>query len=431
MSDTDRNTVLVIFPGTMMPVHGGGAQRTWAMVDDLRRRGYRVELVTSSYQDADDESKVEARVDKLWVQQRAAKKSAAKLPPPNGPVSKFGGTKSHAKKLLKQALAKLVKLGPVAEPSSSAPQPTLSAKRLRGLEDLAQRAAYATQPIAAIAHFAWIAHTLDRMPPGTLRILDTHDIQHTRAENAEAAGGDLSDRACTREEEIRELKRADVLLAIQPLELEVLSAMCPDKPIVLVQHAHVLPEQASYSSSDYVLLTVGNLYDPNVLGLKQFLEYTWPKIRAAVPRSRLHVCGRICEAFRQPVSGVSFEGLVPDLTPYYNDAAVVLNPVAYGSGLKVKSVEALAYGKCLVCTEAGTLGLGNPKNLPLIVADVTDNMADEIIKILRNMELRRDYEARAREYAKEWFDPDRIYGGLAEILQHHVAGPEHRQDSTN
>lgn len=403
-----------------MPPLGGGAVRTWAIIDCLRHEGYRVELVTSSPTQQCEE--FEDRVDRLWVQQR--------ISPARDVVVPFKSTVGASLRQLPRSTMSLVRR--ILSPQEK--QPPLSGfshKRSQGIEALAGKTAYRIRPLAAIATYAWMAPALDRMPPGTLRLLDTIDVQHTRAARAQGAGGTLSHLECTLEEELAELARADILLAIQAEEREELRKMIPGKRVLLAEHACNIPDSLPATTSNYDLLYVGNLYDPNVRGLRQFIELVWPKVHAALPQSKLLVCGRICGAFKEPVRGVSFEGLVPDLAAYYERAAIVVNPVTYGSGLKVKSVEALANGKCLVCTLAGIGGLGTPEELPLIVADIRDGMANEIVRLLRDGELRRDYEERALAYAKEHYDPVQVYRELLDALKLHAGQVGHSQDSAS
>lgn len=401
---TDTTTVLMIHPGGLFPVQGGGASRTWAEIAYLRQNGYKVTLVTANHGAYNPE--LAARVDTLCVQEG------------NGaPAPHKRAEKTFAKRLrgaLKRRWRRLLDLG------QSQPAGTVSwlqRSRRKGIERLAGAAAYANPPAAAIAIYANMAPALDHMPPGVLRILDTIDVQYKRTQQACAAGGNLSDRVCSREEEIRELLRADVLLAIQEEEQAELRAMCPERPVLLVRHAVEIPEFEASAADSREVLFVGNLYDPNVRGIRAFLAEVWPLVLRSEPRARLVLCGRVCDAIRRAPAGVVLEGVVPDLRPYYRRAAVVVNPVPYGTGLKIKSVEALAHGRCLVCSTAGTLGLGEPATLPLVIADAPRLMAENVLRALREPGYRAAIEQRAYAYAGEHFGPDATYRELLNCLK--------------
>jgi succinoglycan biosynthesis protein ExoO len=183
-----------------------------------------------------------------------------------------------------------------------------------------------------------------------------------------------------------------------------------------VEHAYSVPEFEPSPDTSREVLFVGNLYEPNVVGLRAFLEQVWPRILQAVPDARLCVCGSVCEAFRRPVAGASFEGRVDSLDPYYRRAAVVINPVPYGTGLKIKSVEALAYGRYLICTEAGAKGLGKPKDLPVGLVTVDETMARQVTRALDDVPRRHELEQRAWTFARTRFAPEVIYRELLTLL---------------
>jgi len=410
MKSAARDTILWIHPGGLLPVGGGGAARTWALIAHLRALGYAVELLTGDQGVHNDE--LAARVDRLWI------------PPGAGQEARSNSFLHWGKERLKGWYRRAdPELRLYRRIAGRVPLPAaheinvLLRNRRPPLERFAGEVAYARRPLAAIASYAWLAPALDHMPPGTLRLLDTIDIQHTRRETASAAGGDLDHLACSVKEEIRAWRRADVLLAIQAEDGAALEALCPEREIVVAEHAHRVPLFGPSKDDAAGLLYVGNRYDPNVLGLHTLLAGVWPAVRKACPSATLTVCGRVCEAVRGTYPGVAFLGQVPDLAPHYEAAALVLNPVPYGTGLKIKTVEALAHGRCVVCTEAGTGGLGDPAGLPLIVAEDPAAMAAAVITLLQAPEERHALEKRAWDFARERFAPARVYGDLAKRLE--------------
>lgn len=398
------NRILWIHPGGLLPIGGGGAARTWAIMDYLRARGYTLELITGN-QGPQNEA-LEARVDRLWIENRYLTSGTRS---PRAPIRE--GLK-RCYKAVDPDLRMLHRF------SSQAPKSTdmFTFNRRAPLERYAGEVAYADPPCAAFVSYAWLAPALDHMPPGVLRLIDTHDIQHERRAVAAAAGGDLSHINCSREAEIRELNRADVILAIQQGEQKKMQAMCPDREVLLAEHAYPVPDFVPSAVDAQNLLYVGNRYDPNILGLRAFLNKVWPPLRRLHPRVTLSVCGRVCEGFHGRFPGVTFHGHVPDLAPFYRQAAVVLNPVPYGTGLKIKTIEGLAFGRTVVTSEAGTCGLGAPSELPLIVTDSPESMTTHLARLLKSPEERHRQEIAAWEFAKHQFAPDRVYGALIDRL---------------
>lgn len=272
----------------------------------------------------------------------------------------------------------------------------------------------------AVVVYPWTARTLVDLPDNVLRVIDTIDVQHLRRQKAQEAGHDLPDRECTREEERAELAHADVLIAIQAAEAEVFREMLPAHRVVVAEHAVGRMKWHRAPTVSHDLLYVGNLYPPNVAGARMFLDDAWPAIRAQVPDARFVVCGKVCEALRDRSDpGLVLEGLVPSLDPYYASAAVVLNLVPYGTGLKIKTVEALAHGKCTVVTPAGAEGLRVTPMGGLTVTPL-DAMADVVVRLLRDPAVRAAEEAAAWGYAQEHLAPSAIYGELTALFREHL-----------
>jgi succinoglycan biosynthesis protein ExoO len=168
---------------------------------------------------------------------------------------------------------------------------------------------------------------------------------------------------------------------------------------------------------------VGNLYEPNVIGMNDFIEHVWPAVHEALPATRLLICGKMGRKAPKHVPGVHVEGLVPSLEPYYARAAVVINPVPYGTGLKIKTVEALCLGKAVVATPAGARGLGEDCTA-LRVCALGKPMAKAVIALLRNPEDRRALEGAALTFARDRFAPEHAYAALLDRLRAHASQRE-------
>jgi len=123
----------------------------------------------------------------------------------------------------------------------------------------------------------------------------------------------------------------------------------------------------------------------------------------------------VCRAFSEVPAGVTLHGLVPSLEPYYADAAVVLNPVPYGTGLKIKTVEALCFGKALVTTPSGVIGLPRDGDLPYVIAEIGD-MAAPVSELLASPDRRDALGAAALAFARGRFAPEVAYAGLEALL---------------
>ncbi len=111
---------------------------------------------------------------------------------------------------------------------------------------------------------------------------------------------------------------------------------------------------------------------PNADGLIWFVRHVLPGIRARVPGTQLIVTGANPpdNVRRLESDAVRFVGMVEDLDAFYNERLVVVVPVRYGAGVKIKTIEALQYAVPTVATSIGIEGI--PVDDPLVVPGLDD-----------------------------------------------------------
>ena len=115
---------------------------------------------------------------------------------------------------------------------------------------------------------------------------------------------------------------------------------------------------------------------------------------------RLLVAGSICGRLPADVRPFESVGRVDHLDDFYDLVDLVVNPMPFGTGLKIKSVEAICQGLPLIATEAAMVGL--PARHPLHRLASPEEVADRLGQ-LNSGELvhlhRASYEC-ASAYAK-------------------------------
>ncbi len=95
-------------------------------------------------------------------------------------------------------------------------------------------------------------------------------------------------------------------------------------------------------------LFVGSLFFANFYGVKWFVQNVAPFVDADI-----EIVGKNFETVRTELEclpNVHVIGSVPDMSTYIYDADFIVAPIFEGSGMKLKTVEALMYGKTLFGT---------------------------------------------------------------------------------
>jgi len=287
----------------------------------------------------------------------------------------------------------------------------------------AARKLQANPPDALLANYIWAADVLDAASPETLKLIITHDVQHERTASFKVHNLDSRIETWDAETEARLLKKAQVLLAIQEEEAVSLKRLAPACEVITVP-LPVIPQDYRTPQVTGRCLFVGSDQLHNVHGLYWFLGEVWPRILKTVPNATLHVCGSICSVFSDSSSlfpNVRFVGRVVDVGPEYAAAAVCVVPSLVGSGLKIKLVEALSYGRACVTTRIGLQGLMELENKAVRLANTPELFAVAVSELLTNPEARHGMERAAQAYVADRLSPRAICQPLVDRIRQHAA----------
>jgi glycosyltransferase involved in cell wall biosynthesis len=160
------------------------------------------------------------------------------------------------------------------------------------------------------------------------------------------------------------------------------------------------------------------------------LEEVWPRVRLAVPRAELRLAGarppEWLQTMASTVPGVTLTGFVEDLAAEYQRALVCLAPLTDPSGLKVKVVQAMVYGRAVVARPPAIAGI--PDVSPDLLGGVSDSpavFAEQVSDLLLDPLRASAVGRRAAQWACEHFDFGQDVGRAAVLYQ---ALSEQRRD---
>lgn len=181
-----------------------------------------------------------------------------------------------------------------------------------------------------------------------------------------------------------------------------------------IENAHVIRtgvdlEYFSYgvpADAKNIVFTGSMDWMANVDGIEFFLEKVWPLVSRQEPESKMTVVGRnppaaLCDKAKD----VNWEltGFVDDVRPYIRLAGVYVIPLRVGGGTRLKVFEAMASGCPVVSTTIGVEGLPLTDGEHYLRADSPDEIADAVLKLLANRDLRERLSGNARKYVEENF----------------------------
>jgi glycosyltransferase involved in cell wall biosynthesis len=140
------------------------------------------------------------------------------------------------------------------------------------------------------------------------------------------------------------------------------------------------------------------------------------------PNSQIRVCGTVCSKIDETFPNTQFLGRVDSLDIEYAAAEVCLIPVHFGSGLKIKLIEALSYGRACVSTPIGIQGMAELKNNAVMVADTSDRFASSVHTILSDSVRRQKMEKEAHRFITEKLSPEIAYQAIINRIDDHLVG---------
>lgn len=271
-------------------------------------------------------------------------------------------------------------------------------------------------PVAVIANYMFMAPVFQAVPDRTLRIIDTHDMFSRQVEQVVAQGVEAP-LACSPEVERKALLAADVIIAIQANEQKLFSKLVPEREVITVGIAEDEPVKATDRVNEGTVLFIGSSNMPNKNGIRHFLDNVWPLVLERLPHVKLLIAGRICDLLKEVYQGVELLGYREDMTEVYAKVAVVVNVTRVGTGLKVKSVEAICNSKPLVAWPVGLEGLPDDERLPFVEANSEQTFAEAVVKILKDSDCRRELAGYANDYARKHFASSVVFGKLQDALE--------------
>jgi glycosyltransferase involved in cell wall biosynthesis len=151
-------------------------------------------------------------------------------------------------------------------------------------------------------------------------------------------------------------------------------------------------------------------YAPNSDAARWFVRDILPRVREQLPAAELRLVGDTdgwVAALHDPPS-VTVVGKVPTMEPELAKADIVVVPLRYGSGTRLKILEAFSHRIPVVSTAIGAEGLGLVAGRHLLIADDPDGFASACAELLTNTDLRAELsEAAHREFV------DKHHWGIA------------------
>lgn len=169
----------------------------------------------------------------------------------------------------------------------------------------------------------------------------------------------------TAHQEAQAMQRADCLFAVQDEECCYFRLISPLSKVYNIYSRYEYHPQQVVGNKNILFLSSENPF--NVNGLRWFANEVFPIVLEHHPSAKLLVGGNIYRKVPELAGrpGIEFQGYVETPDAFYAQGDVVINPVYQGTGLKVKTFEAISYGKVTLVHPHSTRGIFRKESAPL------------------------------------------------------------------
>lgn len=211
------------------------------------------------------------------------------------------------------------------------------------------------------------------------------------------------------------VRYSDTLVALNYRDVNELKRMYDKKdykviPISLKDRLKSHDLQA-ISNTRPVLLFNGNNWYPNIQALDWFISKVLDRVEI-----QLQISGRNMESYREKYKHkkIDFLGFVDNLDQTLKDADFMLFPIFIGSGMKVKTCEALMFGKNIIGTTEAFEGYNvDPEKIGALC-----NTADEFVDAINRLKFSSlsKFNENSRGYFEKYYSFEATIKMFRELL---------------
>lgn len=216
----------------------------------------------------------------------------------------------------------------------------------------------------------------------------------------------------------------DAVYVVSEADRAYLSAIDPSLKIYVVPNGvdtqHFVPAPEPAPPPIHLVFTGAMDYAPNEDAALFFHREIYPRILAPLQEVQFWIVGRDPGPRLKALAcdpRVTLTGAVEDLRPYLTRATVVVVPMRFGSGTRLKVMEALAMGKPVVSTQVGAEGLHVIAGKHLVVADSPEAFATEVVRLANDSVERQRLGREGRGLVETEYDWRIVLAPLSQAIE--------------
>lgn len=194
----------------------------------------------------------------------------------------------------------------------------------------------------------------------------------------------------TASQEAKAIQRCPHVFALQDVEAHYFQLLSPRSHIYKVYGQFNYCPQAIVGNRKLLFLSGNNIFNQH--GINWFLETIFPEVCSKISGVELIIGGSICNTLKNTnlPSNVKLLGFIGSPAEFYSLGDIAINPVSEGTGLKIKTFEAVAFDKVAIVHPHSMNGIYVNKDVPVLAATSTEEWVSYLSLLWSNVsEIRR------------------------------------------
>lgn len=220
-------------------------------------------------------------------------------------------------------------------------------------------------------------------------------------------------------EEIKFWNNIDSILSISETDRSHIIQECPTPTHTIGLHIEKRHLQHNDQSTKVDFFHLGAMnWLPNQDGMNWILKDVFPKVKQTEKSAEIHLAGRAMpNRLKSHIQdGYYNHGEVSNAIDFMSKHKVMLVPLFSGSGIRVKIIEGMSLGKCIISTSIGVKGINCSKNKNILIANTENEFIETMCFCIQNPDKVNEIGNEAKKYARENFSKKHITNELKKII---------------
>jgi hypothetical protein len=244
-----------------------------------------------------------------------------------------------------------------------------------------------------IINYIWLSKILKQINVKN-KVIYTHDVFSFKNEK-----GNSQWFSFTPNKESEALRRSNHILAIQENEAIYYRYLCPGydvKSVFMAFHYNL----AECKTRQHNLLFFSGNNEHNIHGIRTFINSVFPHIINKYKDAKLIIGGSISKQLQylEGQNNIEIVGSVENPIDFYKLGDIAINPVFEGTGFKVKTFEAVSYGKLVLAHQHSLEGIFEREKAPVYECNTPEDYLNVLDKVWNGIYNYKSTESNCESY---------------------------------